>query len=511
MNTAKIISTKQGHSMNTTTRHILAAMLAVMGGTTQAADLLIHDVNLISAHLPEIAAHQHVLIRNGRIAEISATPIRTEPGVPVLDGRGKYLTPGLMDAHVHVGQVPGLHAGLSDYSALHAQYVQQEPRSYLYFGFTQVLSLAASSKGLADFRRQPQRPDLFRCGAAPMAGGYSADHAEADTVSGPSPVIIEAEQQSLWQKLFGPDAQAHSPEAVVQRLADSGADCVKVFIENGFGAADHLPLYSLNTLQRIRRAAHARGLPVFAHANAYDMLQIALDVPVDVLVHGVWNWTGIADEEARAAREQKSLPPALLAALKRVQAQGIGYQPTLQVMQRMGALFDAGVLDDPWLKKSTPAALHARYRQPDAQWFKKELAADFPGQADAEIAAIFRSVGARGAAAMKALHDAGHPLSLGSDTPSSPTYAHQPGYSSYLEMRDMAAAGVSLRAILEAATINNARLLKREADYGTLETGRVANLLLLSANPLENVEHWLQIENVVLHGEVHDREAFAAK
>lgn len=497
--------------MNTTPRASFAALLMAMSGATPAADLLITDVNLISAHLPDVAAHQHVLIRNGRIAEISATPIRTEPGVPVLDGRGKYLSPGLMDAHVHVGQVPGLHAGMTGYGELYAQYVRQEPRSYLYFGFTQVLSLAASTKGLNDFQRQPQRPDLFRCGAAPIAGGYSADHVEADTADGPSAVVIETEQQSWWQKLFGPDAQAHSPEAVVKRIADGGADCVKVFIENGFGAADHLPLYSVATLQRIRAAAKARGLPVFGHANAYDMLKIALDVPVDVLVHGVWNWTGIAEDEARLAREQKTLPPSLRAQLQRVQKQGIAYQPTLQVMQRMGALFDAGVLDDPWLKKSTPMALQTRYRQTDAQWFKTELAADFPGQPDSEIAAMFRMVGGRGAAAMKALHDAGHPLSLGSDTPSSPTYAHQPGYSSWLEMRDMAAAGVSLRAIFEAATINNARLLNRQADYGTLETGRVANLLLLSANPLENVEHWLQIEKVVLHGDVHEREVFSAQ
>jgi imidazolonepropionase-like amidohydrolase len=78
-------------------------------------------------------------------------------------------------------------------------------------------------------------------------------------------------------------------------------------------------------------------------------------------------------------------------------------------------------------------------------------------------------------------------------------------------MRLMAQAGVSMRAILEAATINNARQFGLAKDYGTVETGKIANLLLLKSNPLEGVRAWSEIDRVVLRGKVIERDTLAAK
>jgi imidazolonepropionase-like amidohydrolase len=106
----------------------------------------------------------------------------------------------------------------------------------------------------------------------------------------------------------------------------------------------------------------------------------------------------------------------------------------------------------------------------------------------------------QGARVMKYLNDLGHPLLLASDTPSAPTYANQPGYNTYLEIQGMAAAGVPLDAIFRAGTINNARQFRLDADYGTVSKGKVANLLLLDANPLETADAWDRISTVILHG-----------
>ena len=65
-------------------------------------------------------------------------------------------------------------------------------------------------------------------------------------------------------------------------------------------------------------------------------------------------------------------------------------------------------------------------------------------------------------------------------------------------------------AIFAAGTINNARQLGLEKDYGTIEKGRIANLLLLDANPLADLEAWTKIDKVILHGEPIDRETLAA-
>jgi imidazolonepropionase-like amidohydrolase len=75
----------------------------------------------------------------------------------------------------------------------------------------------------------------------------------------------------------------------------------------------------------------------------------------------------------------------------------------------------------------------------------------------------------------------------------------------------MAQAGVSMRGILEAATINNARQFGLAKDYGTVESGKIANLLLLESNPLEGVRAWSEIDLIVLRGKVIKRETLAAR
>jgi imidazolonepropionase-like amidohydrolase len=74
----------------------------------------------------------------------------------------------------------------------------------------------------------------------------------------------------------------------------------------------------------------------------------------------------------------------------------------------------------------------------------------------------------------------------------------------------MARSGIPLSAIFAAGTINNARQFRLDKDFGTVETGKVANLLLLEANPLADVEAWSKIDTVILRGEPIERERLAA-
>ena len=78
-------------------------------------------------------------------------------------------------------------------------------------------------------------------------------------------------------------------------------------------------------------------------------------------------------------------------------------------------------------------------------------------------------------------------------------------------MKMMADVGIPLSAILAAATINNARQLRLDRDYGTIEPGKIANLLLLDANPLANIEAWTRIGRIILRGEPMERESLAAR
>jgi len=474
-----------------------------------AAPLLIENVTLISPGQSHPLGNRHVLVQDGRIAAISDRPIQAPSDARRLDGSGKYLTPGLTDAHVHVSDAIGLPFG-SEHPAiteLQNDFFTQQPRSYLYFGVTQVLDTANWPERVAQFAAQPWHPDIFRCGAAPVVDGYPlvfVDKAIRHKVF--SDYIYEPANAARHPLPEGANAAEHTPEAVVARIAASGAICVKISLEDGFGDQTDWPIMSMETLRRVRAATKKHGMFLAIHANALDMQRKAVDGGVDLILHGIWNWNELNSAEG--------IPPAVDAHLRNVRRSGIGYQATLRVLYGVSDLLNPALLDDPVFAKVVPPRLLAWYRTEPAQWFKRDVyGPDVDGAAvlAAERAANERwATSDKGMRALRHLYELGHPPLLGSDTPSAPTYGNQPGYDTFKEMQMMARVGIPLSAIFEAGTINNARQLGLDKDFGTIEKGKVANLLLLEANPLADVDAWSRIHTVILRGEPIARESLAA-
>ena len=467
---------------------LVPACLAACGAQADEGWVL-QDVVLVSPERGAPLAGQSVWIRDGRIAAILTSEAELPSGVEIVDGEGRYLTPGLMDSHHHVSLIPGMGpAGIAvaaDNPGLVDLYMDQQPRSLLYHGVTQILD-PSPLNAWRDFEASEVRPDLFRCGEIPTPGGY------------PGNQQAEGAEAGLHSYELDPE-QAGAAGALVDRMVADGAICVKLYIEDGFGAANGWPVFDPETLAEIREAAHARNLPVLAHANAIDMYQIALDAELDVLAHGLWNWNWPEGE------------PPVVETLDRVAASQTGYMPTLMVMRGISDQLRPGSLDDPDLVPVVPSALMDFYRAGGSDFFTEELASDFPpAMPREEMAEIMGFAIRRDQQATAYLHQAGHPLLLASDCPGSPNHANQPGLCTYREMVMMADAGVSLPAILEAGTINNARRFGLDADYGTIEPGKIANLLLLDSNPPEDVTAWNRIDTVILHGEAHERDSFRA-
>lgn len=484
---------------------LLTLLASAYAAGVFGADLLIENITIVTPEQPRPLTGRHVLIRDGRIATVSQKPIAATAGAQRVDGRGKFLTPGLMDSHVHVGDAAGLPFGSTDpaLKELSDAYARQQPRSYLYFGVTQVLDLTGPPDGLAAFEAQPQHPDLFHCGAALTLDGYPLVFLPQEARREFLPIIVFEPANAKEHPLpTGEKAADHTPEAVIGRIAAGGARCVKVFIEDGFGASSDWPIMSTETLERVRAETRKRGLLLIAHANAIDMQRIAIDIGVDVLAHGLWNWNEFD--------APKGVPEAIAAHLRTVHAKKIGYQPTLRVLPATADLFRADTLKDPTYAKVVPPALLAWYSTEAGQWYKGVIREQSGGAPDVKIAHGWLSTSDRGMRATRYLYELGHPLLLGSDTPSAPTYGNQPGYDTYREMRMMAQSGIPLPAILQAATINNARQFKLDKDYGTIETGKIANLLLLNSNPLETMRAWSDIDRIVLHGKVIERNTLAA-
>jgi hypothetical protein len=108
---------------------------------------------------------------------------------------------------------------------------------------------------------------------------------------------------------------------------------------------------------------------VVAHANAIDMLRIAVANDADVIAHGTWNWL--------EADGQPGVPEAIASQLREVHRKNIGFQPTLQVIEGLGSLFDPETLADPSVAKVVPSAVLAWYRSDDAHFSSASSGAVF--------------------------------------------------------------------------------------------------------------------------------------
>jgi len=468
---------------------ILAAAFVAAQLQSANHDLVIQNVVLVSPERDGVVLEQAVRIENGRIVEIGQSPLEVLPGESVLDGEGRYLAPGLTDSHHHVSFVPGMGAaGLppaSNYPELVDLYMEQQPRSLLYHGVTQILDPAPLA-GWEAFTAQPQHPDLMRCGEVPGPhNGYPLNQRSGSSAPDLYPYNIVEPQQAA---------------PVIARMKADGAVCVKLYLEDGFGAASDWPLMREETLDAIVAEARARNMPVLVHANAIDMFQRALDHRIGVMAHGLWNWQWPAGA------------PPVVETLDQVVEQNTGYMPTLRVMAGLAGHLKDGALDDPDLAPVTPTELMTFYRQGGADWFADELAADFlPDTPREEVAEVFGFGVQRGKQALAYLYDAEHPILLASDCPGSPTAVNQPGLCTLLEMEAMAEAGMSAADIFASGTVNVAAQFGLEGEYGQIALGFVGNLVLLEDNPKEDVQAWRSLNTVILRGEIIPRESLLAQ
>jgi len=256
-----------------------------------------------------------------------------------------------------------------------------------------------------------------------------------------------------------------------------------------------------DVLAEIRKAATQAGLVLMMHANSFEAQKFGVYGQVDVLAHGMWNW-GNLDKKAE-------LPPEITEVLDQMVEKKIGYQATIQVLQGLRVYFDPDYLKMPAIPKVIPAEMLECFNSPEGRRFKKELVDD-----DTPDATMRESLDqgplrrVRQVVAYLASKDAN--FLFGTDTPSAPTYGNLPGLNGYLEMQQLQKAGVSLAQIFKAATISNAREFKLESQLGTIEPGKIANLVLLRKSPLESVEAYDSIETVWVHGKPVSRDSLAA-
>jgi imidazolonepropionase-like amidohydrolase len=413
------------------------------------------DVNVIPMDQERVLENQTVVVSGGRITALGpSSTVRPPADAMVVDGRGKYLLPGFADMHGHLQAGAGT---LDDPAG-------QQLALTLAHGVTVFRSMAGSPTGVA-----------------------LRERVRAGEVLGPELVIY-----SPSLNVNSVRSPAHAA-ALVEAHRQAGVDGLKT--HGGFDA---------ETYDSIVAAARRARLPLAGHVTQGYGLMRAVDAGqqiehLDGFLHAMLpaGYNGpqfdqlVADPAVLAQLDTTRIPT-----LARLMAErGIWNGPTL-------ALFET-ILSD-----STTADLLAR---PNMRYVPQNARVQWATQR-AQIQAQAGSVGGRATfiqirnRIVRALHGAGAHLLVGSD---SPQFFVVPGDAVHREMAAFVNAGVPPYAALEAATKAPAEFLGR-ADLGTVAVGKSANLVLLDANPLQDIDRTRRIAGVMVQGRWLDAEQVRA-
>lgn len=462
--------------------------------------VVIKDVTLISPERAAPLLHADVVLRDGKIVQIG-TNLVPGPRAQRINGSGQFLIPGLIDSHVHVGHSAALDDNATAaHPELWAAYRRQVPRAYLGFGFTSVVDLDLTPSHQAWFEGTPLHPRLYSCGRGiKVAGGYMAFKPPASSSPDFPNLVYEPKEAERWPESLNPSD--YSAEQAVSRSANTGAICVKAFVESGFGTFNW-PYLRTETLKEIRTAATEHKLVLMVHANSVDSWQSALDARVDLIAHGLWVWPGDPGNSVPPPVARKVIAAAAHA--------GTHVQPTLRTVAGERAMIDPSLLDDPRLTMALPPSVIAYLRSDEGMKARTALLDEYrkasptPGFEPLLAAAIKRTQ-----ATFKIMLQEHVPLVFGSDTPGVEGFGNPPGLNGRLELQNWVDAGASLALILRAATLDNATALGLSHELGSIEVGKRADLLLRE-NPLANVSAYDSIETIFLNGEPIARETLRA-
>jgi len=483
-----------------TTLIALIALTAVSIAQAQRVDsgMVIDNVTLISPERMAPLEHADVVIRDGRIAEVGANLV-LGPHARRVDGTGRFLIPGLIDSHVHVGHSAALDDDAIDaHPELWAAYRAQVPRAYLAFGFTSIVDLDLTPEDKSWFEGTPLHPHLYSCGRGiKVAGGYMAFNVPPVSSANFPNLVYEPKEAEHWPKSL--DAHDYTPERAVSRAAEAGAICVKAFVESGFGIFSWSYLHT-DTLQKIQAAARERNLVLVVHANSVDSWRSALDAHADIIAHGLWVWPGDPGNSVP--------PPAASNVIAAAARNGTHVQPTLQTVAGESAMIDPSLLDDPRLTRALPKAVLAYLRSAEGVKARTALLNQYrkasppPG-----FEPLLKAATERTRATFKLMLRDHVPLVFGSDTPGVDGFGNPPGLNGRIELQNWADVGATLSLILRAATLDNATASGLSHELGSIEVGKRADLLLLKENPLTNISAYDSVETIILNGEPIARES----
>jgi imidazolonepropionase-like amidohydrolase len=392
-----------------------------------------------------------VVIEGNHIRAIEAAGAAVPAGAKVVDLHGDTVIPGLINAHGHLALIAN---GENSATAYTAENVLAELRQYESYGVTTMLSLGLNRDLLYSIRKQQRE------GKLDGATVFTADRGIG--VPDAVPPLPAAPDQ-----LYRPATPAEA-RAAVDAMAKRQADIVKIWVDSLGGTK---PEMTPEIYQAVIQEAHKHHLRVAAHVYYLADAKSLVNDGVDVLAHSV---------------RDKPVDAELIAAMKR---RGVWYIPTFTVDESFYIYAQhPGFMQINFFKEAVSPVLLTTW---ESEAYSKKVDGDpKTAQHKADFAMDQQN--------LKALYDAGVLVGFGTDSGAMP--ARIPGFSEHRELEDMVQAGLTPMQAIVCATKNNSELLKIEATRGTLRPGKRADLIVLAANPLDDITNTRSIVTIFHDG-----------
>jgi imidazolonepropionase-like amidohydrolase len=477
---------------------LIVLCLALSGTALQAepGNLALVGGTAITIADPEPVEDSVVLVRDGRIEHIGKRNDTEIPeGYQVIDAQGQWITPGLIDTNVHLilTTIPEFYVKYEDDFE---EIAIQSAQVGLKYGMT---TMADSWGPLEPLKRARDRINAgeFQGSRVLIAGnivglggpfsnyfmGSWPLHGVTIRYGGWVHPVIQGRINKLWEAGAGPEMLAMTPDEAADAMRAyiaQGVDFVKIAVSgHGIGPVEPL-MFSPRVLQAMRDVVKEAGIPFQTHSFSVESLRQSIDLEPEFLQHpNVMSvpWQYASDAQKAATREmigeivEKGIISGLMMIPNRDQVE-------------IYAGWDSSKHDDPWINK-----------------IMENRKGHYAGANFEEISA-----------GVKTWLDAGVTFTIATDqgpeaADLGPTIWGRLGRAHFDRMEALQQIGASPMEILTAATRNGAAAYDLEGEIGTIEVGKVADLLILEADPLEDVANLRRIQHVIKDGQIIDRES----
>lgn len=436
------------------------------GDISLADEIVIRNTTVIDGTGAAALENVDILLRGDRIVAVGGE-VNAGDDAEVIDGSGKFVIPGLIDAHVHL-QFPIVFQLTAEEKEI---VVSHTPKAFLYNGVTTVLNVSSPNDWILEMREAQREgrltaPRIYALGESfKPVDGWGSRHGGA---------------------LRNPD---EARKMALGHVA-AGVDGFKMIIEDGLGSqGTHVEIPD-DMLQAIVDVSREHDVPMYSHAINLHEYHRAADIKSRAIIHGLEDPIPEGDT-----------------LLEKLVAYDIAVVPTVSLFESFlrpdpRAGFD---LEDPVLEGTLPTFLLKNMR---SSAYMEEERSRFSNASHMDAYAWARSRIPVFRANVTKMHEAGVKIAVGTDGGGTVGYNFQ-GYNTPWEIKILVESGLTPMEAIVAATKNGAEVIGISDEVGTIEPGKLADLLILSANPLDDIENIRQIEWVFQNGAPNRREAFA--